>query len=198
MVQEELTFPGEDPGIFACDYKKLARIMVAMGRGRLALARKDYPTAEVRSSPLVTRNCIGCTSRIGHPSRPTDASLTCMAQQVDACCAHAAPGISWLHLHCHWRRHSRGFLGERQTKCPRGSAPHEQGAVTAGLSCARHAVRCAQAHLRQALDIELGMGYMEPERLWQPVRHCLAYVLLRSGQAQAAAEVRQQGALLPP
>ena len=48
----------------------------------------------------------------------------------------------------------------------------------------------AQAQLRGALDIELGMGYMEPERLWQPVRHCLAYVLLLSGQAQAAAEVR--------
>ena len=31
MVQEELTFPGEDPGIFACDYKKLARIAAAMG-----------------------------------------------------------------------------------------------------------------------------------------------------------------------
>ena len=49
----------------------------------------------------------------------------------------------------------------------------------------------AQARLRDALAIELGMGYMEPERLWQPVRHCLAYVLLLSGQAQTAAEARR-------
>jgi hypothetical protein len=63
------------------------------------------------------------------------------------------------------------------------------GSLGRGMRCG-----CAQAHLRDALGIELGMGYMEPERLWQPVRHCLAYVLLRAGQAQAAAEVRASGA----
>ena len=49
---------------------------------------------------------------------------------------------------------------------------------------------CPQGHLRAALAIELGLGYMEPPRQYQPVRHCLAYTLLRAGQAQAAAEVR--------
>ncbi len=56
-MQEELTFPGEDPGIFACDYKKLARIAVAMGRSRLALARKDLPAAEVPSLSSCPSHC---------------------------------------------------------------------------------------------------------------------------------------------
>ena len=54
VEQEALTFPGEDPGIFACDYKKLARIALAMGRGRLALMAKDYAVAEVGSHAPAT------------------------------------------------------------------------------------------------------------------------------------------------
>ena len=33
------------------------------------------------------------------------------------------------------------------------------------------------------------MGYMEPPRLYQPVKHCLGYVLMQAGNPQRAAEV---------
>ena len=37
--------------------------------------------------------------------------------------------------------------------------------------------------------MEAGMGYMEPPRLYQPVKHCLGYVLMQVGNHQKAAEV---------
>ena len=33
------------------------------------------------------------------------------------------------------------------------------------------------------------MGYMEPQRLYQPVKHCLGYALMQAGNPQRAAEV---------
>ncbi len=48
MVQEEGTVPGEWPGIYACDYKKLARILVKTAEARLALMQGDTAGAEVR------------------------------------------------------------------------------------------------------------------------------------------------------
>ncbi len=46
-----------------------------------------------------------------------------------------------------------------------------------------------QAALRAAHEMEVGMGYMEPPRLYQPVKHCLGYVLMQAGNPQKAAEV---------
>ena len=46
-----------------------------------------------------------------------------------------------------------------------------------------------QAVLRAAHELEAGMGYMEPPRLYQPVKHCLGYVLMQAGNPQKAAEV---------
>ncbi len=40
--------------------------------------------------------------------------------------------------------------------------------------------------------IEDGMGYMEPPRLYQPVRHCLGRMLLSDGRLAEAAQVRAQ------
>ncbi len=55
MVQEEATVPGEYPGIYACDYKKLAQIMVATAEARLALMQGDAGGAEVwRPNPSHT------------------------------------------------------------------------------------------------------------------------------------------------
>ena len=49
VVQEERTVPGEDPGIYACDYKKLARIQLLTAAGRLALLAGNHSAAEVRA-----------------------------------------------------------------------------------------------------------------------------------------------------
>ena len=49
-MQEEATVPGEFPGIYACDYKKLAQIMVKTAEARLALIQGDTSSAEVGSS----------------------------------------------------------------------------------------------------------------------------------------------------
>ncbi|EIE23263.1 hypothetical protein COCSUDRAFT_47568 [Coccomyxa subellipsoidea C-169] len=46
VVQEEGTVPGEWPGIYACDYKKLARILVKTAEARLALMQGDTAGAE--------------------------------------------------------------------------------------------------------------------------------------------------------
>lgn len=53
VVQEESTVPGEFPGIYACDYKKLAQIMVATAEARLALMQGDASGAEVRVAQSV-------------------------------------------------------------------------------------------------------------------------------------------------
>jgi len=54
VVQEETTVPGEAPGIYACDYKKLAQIMVKTAEARLALMQGDAAGAEVSAlSPVI-------------------------------------------------------------------------------------------------------------------------------------------------
>ncbi len=39
MFVEPDTVPGDSPGIYACDYKNLARIKLAMARARVAVAK---------------------------------------------------------------------------------------------------------------------------------------------------------------
>ncbi len=46
-----------------------------------------------------------------------------------------------------------------------------------------------QALLEAAVVIEDGMGYMEPPRLYQPVRHCLGRLLLSDDRPAEAAQV---------
>ena len=46
MEQEEDTVPGEAPGIYACDYKKLACIHLAVAQGRVALLQGNFTGAE--------------------------------------------------------------------------------------------------------------------------------------------------------
>jgi hypothetical protein len=51
----------------------------------------------------------------------------------------------------------------------------------------------AEAHMRGAVALEDGMGYMEPPRMYQPSRQCLAYVLLKvTGKPQEAEQVGTQ------
>ena len=42
------------------------------------------------------------------------------------------------------------------------------------------------------MAVEDGMGYMEPPRLYQPVRHCLGRLLLSDGRPAEAEQVRPQ------
>ena len=58
------------------------------------------------------------------------------------------------------------------------------------MTCLTAPVVHSQAVLRAAHEMEAGMGYMEPPRLYQPVKHCLGYVLMQAGNPQKAAEVR--------
>ena len=46
----------------------------------------------------------------------------------------------------------------------------------------------AVAKLEEAKGIEDGMSYMEPPRLYQPIRHCLGYVLSNVTGQHAQAE----------
>ena len=48
---------------------------------------------------------------------------------------------------------------------------------------------CLQSVLQTAARIHEGMGYMEPPRQFQPVKHCLAWVLLQLRQHQQAFQV---------
>ena len=57
-----------------------------------------------------------------------------------------------------------------------------------------------QVALRKAAEIHEGMGYMEPPRQFQPVKHCLGWVLLQLGRPVVATEVTSLGhdaAVLP-
>lgn len=47
--------------------------------------------------------------------------------------------------------------------------------------------------LREAVEIEDGFAYMEPPRVYQPVRQCLGYVLLRAEKLEDAEKVRGAG-----
>ena len=51
-----------------------------------------------------------------------------------------------------------------------------------------------QTLLEKAVAVEDGMGYMEPPRQYQPVRHCLGRVLLSAGRPAEAEQV----ACFPP
>lgn len=50
--------PGEDPGIYACDYPKLAQIHSRVAKARVALLQGDLASAQVSASahvPLLLR-----------------------------------------------------------------------------------------------------------------------------------------------
>lgn len=48
MEKEQGAVPGGWPGVYGCDYKNLTRVMVHMAKARVAFARKNFTTAEVR------------------------------------------------------------------------------------------------------------------------------------------------------
>lgn len=48
----------------------------------------------------------------------------------------------------------------------------------------------AVASLRAAVDVEASGGYYEPPRQYQPIRQCLGWALMQSGDLAGAAEVR--------
>ena len=47
MPPEPLTVPGDSPGIFACDYKKLTQIMEGLAAGRLHVVQGKLQAAVV-------------------------------------------------------------------------------------------------------------------------------------------------------
>lgn len=47
-------------------------------------------------------------------------------------------------------------------------------------------MQAAAEKLRAAVEIEANFAYMEPPRVYQPVRQCLGYVLLHNGQLDEA------------
>ena len=63
--------------------------------------------------------------------------------------------------------------------------------LRADLCC----VQVAVAKLEAAKEVEDGMSYMEPPRLYQPIRHCLGYVLSNVTGDHAGAE--QVGSSFP-
>ena len=53
IEEEERTVPGEAPGIYACDYKKLAQIHCRVAEGRVELLQGNLAHAQVRTESLV-------------------------------------------------------------------------------------------------------------------------------------------------
>ena len=49
-------------------------------------------------------------------------------------------------------------------------------------------MQAAVAKLEAAKGVEDGMSYMEPPRWYQPIRHCLGYVLSNVTEKHAQAE----------
>lgn len=49
-------------------------------------------------------------------------------------------------------------------------------------------MQVAVAKLEEAREVEDQMSYMEPPRLYQPIRHCLGYVLSNITQDHVRAE----------
>ena len=72
-----------------------------------------------------------------------------------------------------------------------GRPPSGPFALTSGCLVHTRAAHCRlpQVLLEQAVAVEDGMGYMEPPRLYQPVRHCLGRLLLSAGRPAEAAQV---------
>ena len=70
--------------------------------------------------------------------------------------------------------------------CPSPSLQHSCWCMQlrAVLCCDQVAV----AKLEAAKEVEDGMSYMEPPRLYQPIRHCLGYVLSNVTGDHAGAE----------
>jgi len=68
--EEERTVPGEAPGIYACDYKKLAQIHIKVAEARIELLQGNMAGAEVRLSDglipqLPMSLCFPCSSAAG-------------------------------------------------------------------------------------------------------------------------------------
>lgn len=62
--------PGEAPGIYACDYKKLAQIHIKVAEARIELLQGNMAGAEVRLSDglipqLPMSLCFPCSSAAG-------------------------------------------------------------------------------------------------------------------------------------
>ena len=74
VKQEESTVPGEAPGIYACDYKKLAQIHLAMARGRVELLQGNFTGAEVGRFCLCMPGCTACKLCAAAPALPDQAA----------------------------------------------------------------------------------------------------------------------------
>ena len=51
-------------------------------------------------------------------------------------------------------------------------------------------MQAAAEKLQSAVKIEDAFAYMEPPRVYQPIRQCLGYVLLQGNRVEEAVEVR--------
>lgn len=59
-------------------------------------------------------------------------------------------------------------------------------------------LQLAATKLQKAVEIEASFAYMEPPRVYQPVRQCLGYVLLLDGRLEEAIEARAYRTLQNP
>ena len=70
MEKEQGAVPGGWPGVYGCDYKNLTRVMVHMAKARVAFARKNFTTAEVRQllfcafPAKLARRLTGCVALV--------------------------------------------------------------------------------------------------------------------------------------
>lgn len=84
---------------------------------------------------------------------------------------------------CSFMIHQRPALRQRALHFIFGSVEQQDVDLVLVLE------QVAADKLREAVSIEDSFAYMEPPRVYQPVRQCLGYVLLKSGQLEEAEKV---------
>ena len=102
VQQEDRTWPGEDPGIYACDYKKLARIQLATARGRLALLRGEHASAEVGQPPRFCGH--SQAGRVTTQCPRLDFPGFLITEMLRSMTGRSIPGDVGARICCHLRR----------------------------------------------------------------------------------------------
>lgn len=66
VLEEEITVPGEPPGVYGCDYRRLARIAVLHAGARLNLLQGDSAVSQLMHLPASRSMHLLCCHVIWH------------------------------------------------------------------------------------------------------------------------------------
>ena len=163
---EEPTLP---PAVYMCEHKGLAEIYLLTAEARIAFLRGKYKVRHSLREDMKWRQVL--------------VPLSCF-KLLDRHLENAVQIIRRFTMK-HLTKQSVSKIWAQQKLRSRDRVLLCRQCLDWGLFFKQEAIKKLQA----AVEIEDNFAYMEPPRVYQPIRQCLGYVLLESDEVEAAEKV---------